>query len=115
METSLVIWVLFVHWFADFFCQDDKTALNKSKNLLYLIYHSCLYFWILLVGFWIYRIVFIGYLFTPLFVLNLPAHFVIDAITSRINAKLYLNHRHWFFTMIGLDQFLHYAVLFMTL
>ncbi len=51
MSIYLVIWMLFVYWFADFICQDDKTAINKSKSNFYLFKHGILYSGVLLVGF----------------------------------------------------------------
>ncbi len=114
MSGNLVIWMLLIHWIADFICQDDKTAINKSKSLFHLLKHALLYFGVLLVGY-------VAFLWaspeTPasmLFFVNFPAHFITDGITSRINAQLYGAHRHWFFVMIGFDQFLHYSVLFLT-
>ena len=51
-----------------------------------------------------------------LVLLNLPAHFITDGITSRMTTWLYnKGERHWFFVVIGLDQFLHYVVLFLTI
>ena len=43
--------------------------------------------------------------------INMVLHFFIDGTTSRINAALYENHRHWFFVMIGFDQWIHYMSL----
>ena len=46
---------------------------------------------------------------------NFLSHFFQDAITSRINARLWqANERHWFFVSIGADQLLHYVTLFVT-
>ena len=115
---SLIIWILFVHWFSDFVCHTDKQAINKSHDWLSLFQHSITYFFILVGGCMLYESI-VGFSFTQqtrlLIMLNLPSHFIIDAITSRINAKLYVNYRHWFFTNIGFDQFLHLAFLFWTL
>ena len=111
MAVTLIIWFLFLHWFADFFCQTDYIAINKGKDLRVLFIHSVTYFLVLWVGYTIYF-----YNFPPpIFWLNFSGHFIIDFFTSRINAKLYEKHRHWFFTMIGFDQLLHYALLFFTL
>jgi hypothetical protein len=117
MNGLFVLWMLFVHWFGDFFCQNDEMAINKSHSWWALFDHCVVYFIVLWFGIMIYN----PWPSMPstitvlIFCLNFPAHFIIDGITSRINAKLYTNHRHWFFTMIGFDQVLHYAVLFWTL
>ena len=116
MSVEMVIWFLFIHWVADFLFQDDKTAVNKSHNWYLLLWHSWVYFFILVfVGCGIYNHFVPSWSPSLLLLVNLPAHFITDAVTSRVNAKLYLNHRHWFFTMIGFDQVLHYTVLFGTL
>lgn len=114
MSVELVLWVLIVHWFADFVCQTDEVALNKSHSLPHLAYHSLIYAGVLFSFVDIYCMN-MGIVISPLFFLNLPAHFIIDGITGRINARLYEKHRHWFFVSIGFDQFLHYTVLFLTI
>ena len=80
----------------------------------------------------------------PWIAVNAVAHFIQDALTSRLTARLWFfkceygiwaqaeyavpkhgrtivnpwsyvdGRRHWFFVAIGADQLLHYAVLFQT-
>lgn len=115
-EVKFVLFVLFINWFADYFCQNDKMALNKSHSWLALSSHSIVYFVVMFTGLLFYDFFAKTMYCTPLFLLNFPAHFLTDAVTSRINAKLFLsNKRHWFFVSIGFDQWLHYVVLFLTL
>lgn len=123
-----MIYVLLVaHFVGDFICQSDWMALNKSKRWDALALHvsvysgviyGCLYLagWYWASGLdracclplWVPR-------FAPYVAGNFIAHFVQDAITSRINAKLWqANERHWFFVGIGADQLLHYVTLFVT-
>ena len=139
-----VIYLLLVaHFVADFLCQSDWMAINKSKSWRALALHVGAYmmalWWVgaggmVLAGhgaevipdLWIWLIV------------NAAAHFVQDAITSRINARLWFvetyprplvqfeqygayplfarfnDKRHWFFVGIGADQLLHYVTLFVT-
>lgn len=112
---GLFIYILFLHFLADFVFQTDEMAKNKSTSWLWLMYH---------VG--TYEIVFIlGLLATTLFPLhailsyvffNGGIHFLIDAITSRITSKLYKQGKiHEFFVVIGFDQFLHATTLLLTL
>ena len=54
MAVTLIIWFLFLHWFADFFCQTDYIAINKGKDLRVLFIHSVTYFLVLWVGYTIY-------------------------------------------------------------
>ena len=115
MVISLIIWVLFVHFVADFICQDDFTATNKSKFWDVLLGHSIFYFIILVFGLAFYDLV-SPLKWSILFAINAPAHLVIDFFTSRINAKLYEDgERHWFFVVLGADQFFHTAILFLTI
>ena len=114
-----IIGLLGIHWFADFFCQNDWMALNKSKRAEVLLVHVLVYTVVLFCGccclfqykyssdipsaFWLFILI------------NGASHFIIDALTSRLNSVLYENHRHWFFVNIGFDQFCHYLVLLLSL
>ena len=84
MNSLLIIYLLFIHWIADFVCQSDEMAKKKSTSNLFLFYHC-----------FMYGIMFIGLpilmnIWEPLFGILLGLiHFPVDYITSRINAKLY--------------------------
>lgn len=153
MYTIDILWVihlLVLHWFADFICQSDWMATNKSNNWMALSAHVAVYTIVLWVGLilpnfrhgvtsdvWFADAVFV--------LVNGGLHFITDAITNRITSKLWFferqvgiwaqadyaypkhnktlvnpwtplegNQRHWFFVMIGLDQFIHYCCLFGT-
>lgn len=113
MKTEFVILLLiFTHWVADFLLQTDEMALNKSKSNYWLFIHVL-----------VYSAIF----FAPLIIIGLPywsvtfvtitfiCHFITDYFTSKLSARLYKdNKRHWFFVVIGFDQFLHYAQLIIT-
>ena len=110
MKPEWITYIIVLHWIADFVCQDDWTAINKSKSWLVLTFHCSIYFFVLLTGLAIFG------KYGSWVWINFPAHFIIDGITSRINAYLYKKEmRHWFFVMIGFDQVLHYVVLFLTI
>ena len=116
-----IIYVLLVaHFVGDFICQSDWMALSKSKLWVALAYH---------VGVYISVVSLVVAAFQPpspypyvellqfgaWVSVNSFAHFVQDAITSRINARLWqANERHWFFVGIGADQLFHYVTLFVT-
>jgi hypothetical protein len=103
MQISLLL--LTLHWFADFVLQSDWMAINKSKNWKALCLHTLVY----------------SLTFTPFYGLAFTAitfllHTAQDAVTSRVNSKLWqANQRHWFFVSIGFDQLLHYYLLAWTL
>lgn len=113
IEIWIVLYLLLAHFVADFICQTDAMAINKSKSNLWLTYHAATYTAIL------------GLAATALFPLNaawvkfVAANFVLhwgtDFVTSRITSRLWVaNQRHWFFVTIGADQWLHAAALVLT-
>ncbi len=58
----------------------------------------------------------IGYFILVWAVVNGVLHFITDAITSRITSKLWQkNDMHNFFVVVGFDQLVHYACLFITM
>lgn len=98
---TISLWLLTIHFVADFILQSDWMALNKSKRLGALLCHAAVYS---LAFAPFYGMVFAG--------LTFVLHAAQDAGTSRINAKLWqAGQRHWFFVGIGADQLLHYWLL----
>ncbi len=91
-----------IHWLGDFVLQSDWMARNKSKNWAALTAHVGVYTATLMIG-----TLSIGYA-----LLNGVLHFGVDAITSRINSRLWADKEvHYFFVGVGADQFVHYACL----
>lgn len=100
------IYLLLLHFIGDFICQTDAMALNKSKKWLALLSHVAAYTAVIFVG--------MGFNWT-FAAITFGAHFATDAVTSRINARLWAaNERHWFFVGIGADQWLHALQLILT-
>lgn len=106
----LVFLILIIHWIADFVFQSDEVAKNKSTSWKHLLEHVMIYTSVLYFGFILFQHCFLQFL---LFVLiNGLSHFIIDAITSRINTYLYKKGAiHNFFVSIGFDQVLHLTIL----
>ena len=101
------VYLLFIHFIADFVCQSDWIAQNKSRNIDALINHIAIYFTVLL-------LMTVGDNILWVFI-NSFAHFAIDFVTSKINARLWREKKvHQFFVSIGFDQFLHTALLLLT-
>jgi hypothetical protein len=99
-----VLMLVWTHWFADFVCQTDEMALNKSKSNKWLSIHVL-----------VYSVCFIwmGWKFA---LINGICHWITDFITSRINSHLVkLESKHWFFTCIGFDQAIHITTLLLTM
>lgn len=94
-----ILWLV-VHFVADFVLQSNWMAQNKSKRwdalaLHCLIYGAC----------WLW----LGVRFAAVTFL---LHFLTDAVTSRINSRLWAEKRvHGFFVGVGADQVVHYASL----
>lgn len=112
ISVKVAIYLLAVHWLADFVLQSDWMAQNKSKRLDALAYHVFVYTAALAVA---AQLVMPAHaaIWYPL--VNGALHFVTDIVTSRITAALYArNQRHWFFVVIGFDQLLHAAALLLT-
>lgn len=102
MEINFIIYLLFLHWIADFVCQSDAIAKNKSKDNGVLFFHCVVYFSVFMLGT-------INFGFA--FLLGL-IHFPVDYVTSRLNSKLYqAGKNHEFFVSIGFDQWIHFATI----
>lgn len=107
-----ILAIFWLHFIADFLLQSDKMALNKSHSFKWLSIHALVYSLPFLVYF--------SVMYDPLFgltfaVINGILHWVVDAITSRVTAYLWKKEeRHWFFTVIGLDQAIHMTCLVVT-
>lgn len=111
-----IILILFTHWLFDFFLQTREMGNNKSKSNYYLAQHVGIYSlglffasfvifpdksWVDIGIFWI--------------MINGASHFLTDYVTSRATSALYKEERfHEFFSVIGLDQMIHYITLFGT-
>ncbi len=123
MTITIILSILFIHWFADFVCQTDQMAQGKSKNWGDLLSHTFFYSLI-----WMIPIcIIIGitnptestryYIFNSLAFCGITffCHTITDYYTSRVNSKLWEDKQvHNFFVSIGFDQWLHYIQLFVT-
>jgi len=102
-----MIWLvilLFIHFIGDFVLQSDWMAVSKSSSWKALSVHILVYT--------IFLVPFFGIKFA---VVNGVLHFITDAVTSRLTTYLWKKEkRHWFFVVIGFDQFIHTACLLMT-
>lgn len=113
-----LFFILIVHWIADFICQTDEQAKNKSKSNIALLTHTSIYTVVWIVAlFAIYYIYPILDPFTTLkfAIVTFILHTITDYFTSRLNTKLYKEGDiHNFFVSVGFDQVLHYVQLILT-
>jgi hypothetical protein len=110
--------ILLFHWVADFLLQSPSMATGKSKSNYWLSVHVAYYMFgmspmVLLVA------LHSGFL-TGIYwlILNGVLHWTTDFITSRQTSKLYAAQKYYgfpsFFSVIGLDQWIHAACLLLS-
>lgn len=112
----IVLSILFYHWFADFVCQTDWQAQNKSTNWEALLAHTGVYsaLWMIPISIW-GVITNGGANMLWFFPITFLIHTATDYYTSRVNKVLWDNKQvHQFFVSIGFDQFLHFTQLLLT-
>ena|ERR1035437_5675714 len=111
----LILWAIFAHWIADFVFQAEVWALNKKESFKALTQHTVTYTAMMILLFFnilspLHLLLFAVGLFTT--------HTLIDYITSKIVGGKFANKQlggpipnTGAFTMIGLDQVLHYVTI----
>lgn len=103
IEIPVLLVLLACHLVADFVFQSDWMATNKSKRTDALLIHTTIYAACFL------------WAGLPFAVLTWGCHTATDFVTSRTTSALWARGaRHWFFVVIGIDQFLHQAQLILT-
>jgi len=114
MSTFLVVsLILWHHFIADFVCQTDWMAKNKSSNYKALLAHVAVYTVVLGSGissfFYFADVMPIDYTLVVFWaLLNGILHGVVDFCTSRASSYFWSKgDTHNFFVVIGFDQFLH--------
>lgn len=113
------IFIIVLHWVADFIFQAESWALSKSKYSKSLIKHTLMYSLM-----WVFPVLYMTNDLpnTIIFVvITYIAHTVTDYFTSKIVSNYFEKEKlgspipNWgAFSMIGLDQVLHYVQLFLT-
>ena len=92
--------LLAVHFVGDFLLQSTHMATRKSTSWAALSWHVTVY----ATCFAPWGLTFVA--------LTWATHFVTDAVTSRINARLLeAEPRRWFFVALGADQLIHATTL----
>lgn len=119
ISLGVIFGIIAIHFFADFVCQTDWQAQNKSKNNKALLSHTLSYSSIWL-SFGVMYVLFnldtyIPWTLSKFVFITFVAHTLTDYVTSRINSYLWQKKDvHNFFVSVGFDQVLHYVQLFLT-
>lgn len=118
----LILFVLVIHFLADFSLQTHMQATMKSTKPLFLIKHTITYSLVWFICFFIY----LGLVTDDTFLENLrnslsffmitfTAHTLTDFVTSKmVKERFDKEDFHNGFLIIGVDQVLHYIQLFLT-
>lgn len=116
-----VLFILFIHGVADFLLQTRDMAMNKSISNYWLSMHVFYYtLGITPIGLLVwYHVGVYGWTLMIYWVLiNGGLHWITDYYTSRWTKKLREQEKFYgfpsFFTVIELDQLIHYTTLFIT-
>lgn len=112
------LYIILVHWVADFILQSTEMAHNKSTSNVWLTKHVIMYSVVTNI-LWL-PIIFVLHLKLGQFEYILAmaiifiTHWLTDYFTSRLNSQYWRQKKtHEFFVSVGFDQFLHYLQLFL--
>jgi uncharacterized membrane protein YjjP (DUF1212 family) len=113
MDQRYIIYILIIHFLADFCLQTPKQAEMKSTDKIQLAYHVLTYSLI-----WFFAsYVFFGSWFLALIfsVITYTCHYMTDYLTSRIGKPYWeAKDYHTGFVVVGADQVAHYIQLILT-
>ncbi len=113
MTDQIFIFILLIHFLADFALQTDEQAKGKSIDPKWLTYHVGVYSIIWLMASWFYFGDFRQALFFA--IVTFICHWVTDFITSRVGKPFWdKGDYHNGFVVVGFDQILHYLQLWYT-
>lgn len=112
LPLSLILLIVIAHYVADWLCQTREMAEGKSSSWYWLNLHGGVYTCALLIAIETQ----VSYdKALPWAFLNGAAHWITDALTSRLNAWSWkTGHKGGFWNGVGGDQCLHYLTLFAT-
>ena len=105
VDSYVIMYIMVVHWVANFVMQTDEMATGKSSSNKWLLAHTSTY-----------TIVMGVLTLNPAYALvNGVLHTLVDYVTSRWSSKLWAKGDvHNFFVVIGLDQLIHAVTLIVT-
>jgi len=111
MSDKFFIFMILIHFLADFGLQTHEQAINKSSSNKFLFYHVGVYSLI-----WLLATMSLGWKCLIFAGITFVLHFITDYITSRISKPFFAkNDYHNGFVVVGFDQVLHMLQLFYTI
>jgi Protein of unknown function (DUF3307) len=106
IEATTIIFLLVIHFLADFALQTHEQATNKSTSNKWLFYHVGTYSLIWLLAMYSYIDIFSEALIFAC--ITFVFHFATDYVTSRLAKKFFdVKDYHNGFVVVGFDQLLH--------
>ena len=124
MSFEVIIVLLTAHWLADFVFQKEEWARGKHNSATDLLSHTLNYALVMFVSVVAYHAIVLGsdidmFAIFYFWVFTLVTHTAVDFVTSKFT-KIYSDKMQWyysnkklgFFPTIGLDQLIHYILLF---
>ena len=117
MYIITILYLLLIHWVADFLFQTEKMATNKYRDNKALLRHTLTYTGVMMLGltfllnFSISSIFLFGFI---TFVVHTIQDYFISKMTHTRFQRLEYNGPNGAFTIIGLDQWVHFVQLFVT-
>lgn len=111
---ATLVFILLIHFLADFGLQTHEQATKKSTSTVWLTYHVAVYSLMWLFASFVYFVdLWTALVFT---VVTFIFHWITDFITSRIGKPFWdKGDFHNGFVVVGFDQVLHYIQLVVTL
>lgn len=112
MRIEYIIFILLIHFLADFALQTPEQAEKKSTDSWALAAHVLVYSGV----WWIASAIYLGWDQGALFAcITFSAHFLTDFVTSRLSKPFFSKKDyHNGFVVVGFDQMLHYIQLILT-
>lgn len=110
---EFLLYILLIHFLADFGLQTHDQAVNKSSSYKWLMYHTFVYSLIwFLASYIVLSDIQNAFYFA---FITLITHSITDYITSRIGKPFWdRKDMHNGFVVVGFDQILHYIQLYLT-
>lgn len=119
MDIYVFFLIITIHYLADFIAQDGKWAEGKSSSMRMLLSHTLTYSTIWFIAILAYSQSWMGAIW--FFLITFVTHTLVDYITSRVVKRKFKSGdisgsipNTGAFSIIGLDQWIHYAQLALT-